>query len=178
MIKVIDIVKFAFKPNRYFQFVCAFMLLLFLSSAVTPLRSKNERVAINHYKFEELEELQKKEKRKVIVFIHASWCKFCLKMENMTFKDPKIITLINDQFYFVSFDGESREDVVYQGRTYRFKPNGTNSGIHELTEELARIDGMINYPSVCVLENAREIKFQYGGYMDQKSMLAVLNSLQ
>lgn len=159
-------------------YACAMALLFMLSAAVGSPEANVKKNALNHYGFDELEELQKKEKRKVLVFIHTSWCKFCLQMENVTFKDPEVITLLNDQFYFVSFDGESKEDVFYQGRTYRHKSNGTLAGIHELTEELATIDGAINFPTICAIENTHEIKFQYGGYMDQKSMLAALNSLK
>lgn len=133
--------------------------------------------SLNTYSFEELASLQKKDKRKVMVFVHTEWCKFCLKMEQLTLTNPEVVRLLNEKYYFVSFDAESKKDIHYQGHTFKYKPNGTNSGVHELAEALATINGSLNYPSVCILDNGTELKFQYGGFMNSVSMQQVLSNM-
>lgn len=92
------------------------------------------------YSFEEAEKLSKENPKPIVIFIHTSWCNYCRMMKNSTFKNQEIITLLNDNYYFISFDAESKDDIHFDNHTFQFKPNGQNIGIHELATELATID--------------------------------------
>ena len=74
-------------------------------------------------------------------------------------------------------DAEGEEDITYRGHTFRFRPTGRNTGVHELAEQLGTIDGQLNYPTLVALNTSNEIVFQYGGLMDAKELLAVLEAL-
>lgn len=132
---------------------------------------------INAVPFSALDSLQKKDDRKVVVFFHTDWCKYCQKMKSITLVDEEVIETLNDVFYFVSFDGEEKKDIEFQGHTFRYKPSGANTGMHELTEQLATIDGKVNYPTMSVINSKNEILFQYGGYMSVEELKEVLKAL-
>jgi hypothetical protein len=66
-------------------------------------------------------------------------------MENSTLKKP-VIKELNENFYFISFDAETKQDITFNNHTFRFKPTGTNTGIHELATALATIDDQVFIP--------------------------------
>jgi thioredoxin-related protein len=128
------------------------------------------------YTFEEAEKLSKENPKPFVVFIHTSWCKYCKMMENSTFKNPEIITLLNADFYFISFDAESKENIHFNNHIFQFKPNGLNTGIHELAATLATINSQVVYPTVTILASDFSIVFQKHSYLNDKQLLTILEN--
>lgn len=127
--------------------------------------------------FEALEQLQKEEPRPVIVFLHAPWCKFCENMKQTTFNNPEIKKILSEEYYFVSFDGESTEDVTFLGKTFKYKPTGANTGIHELAEQIGTKNGLVAYPTLVFLNNDYEILYQNEGFLSAKRLKKALKAL-
>ena len=92
------------------------------------------------YSFEEAEKLSAENPKPFVIFIHTSWCNYCKMMEQSTFKNTEIITLLNTDFYFIALDAESKDAIFFNKQWFRFKPNGQKTGIHELATALATID--------------------------------------
>jgi thioredoxin-related protein len=128
--------------------------------------------------FEEIDSLQKAEKRNVIVFIHTDWCKFCQAMKNTTFKNSDIIKELNNAFYFVDFNAEEKRTIHFNNQTFRYKPSGNNSGIQDLAIHLGTINTQISYPIVCVLNEKNEIIFQYNSFLNTKGFKIILERLK
>ena len=128
--------------------------------------------------FEQIDSLQKIEKRNIVVFIHTDWCKYCKTMQNTTFKNTELITLLNNKFYFVDFDAEDKRKIVFNEKVFDFKPNGSKTGVHELALQLGTIDKQISYPSLCILNDKYEIIFQFNSFMNAKDLMAVLTTLE
>lgn len=126
------------------------------------------------YTFEEAEKSSKEDPKPFVVFIHTSWCNYCKMMENSTFKNSEIITLLNDNFYFISFDAESKEDIHFNNHTFQFKPNGQNTGIHELATALATINSQVVYPTITVLQSDFSVVFQKGSFINIKELATIL----
>src|SRR5688572_33238081 len=85
--------------------------------------------------FEEAIKKSKTEKRAIFVDVYTDWCGWCKVMDKNTFSDPQVAKILNDKFYAVKFDAEQREDVVFNGHTFKFVPSG-NKGYHELAAAL------------------------------------------
>ena len=132
---------------------------------------------LRNHSFKTLDSLNAEEARPTVVFLHTDWCKVCHRMEATTFANEAVIEQLNSQFHFVSMDAEGKDDITYRGHTFRFRPTGRNTGVHELAEQLGTIDGQLNYPTLVALNTSNEIVFQYGGLMDAKELLAVLEAL-
>lgn len=130
------------------------------------------------YTFEEAEKVVKENPKPFVIFIHTSWCNYCKMMENSTFKNPEIITLLNDNFYFISLDAESKDDIRFHNHTFQFKPNGQNTGIHELARALATINSQVIYPTVTILESDFSIVFQKQSFLSSKELLVVLEKVR
>lgn len=129
------------------------------------------------YTFPEAEKLEQQNPKPIFVFVHTSWCKYCKMMEHSTFKNQEVIQLLNDNFYFVSLDAEQKTPITFKNQTFKFKPKGQNSGVHELAEELGTIDGTINYPTFSILDKNNTILLQISDYTDAKTMIGLLKEV-
>jgi thioredoxin-related protein len=133
---------------------------------------------LNNYKFEQIDSLQNRERRPVAVFIHTDWCKYCQAMQNTSFKNKDIASLLNIYFYLVELDAEEKRDIQFNGHTFRFKPTGKNTGVHELAEQLSTIDGTISYPTLCFLNSRKGIIYQHDGFVDSETLKEILKTLK
>jgi thioredoxin-related protein len=140
------------------------------------LQAQSLFAQIKTVRFEQIDSLQKIEKRNVVVFIHTDWCKYCQTMQNTTFKNDSIIYKLNTQFYFIDLNAEQKENIVFNGRTFKYKPTGTNTGIHELAEQLATVDNQVAYPTLCFLN--KEIIFQYDQFINSTDLSTLLTRLK
>ncbi|MDI5948386.1 thioredoxin family protein [Flavobacterium yafengii] len=148
-------------------------LLLLLCSAIPAGFAQLHSVSL-----EQIDSLQRIEKRKTIVFIQTDWCQFCHAMKNTTFKNEEIIKELNNTFYFVDFNAEEKRAVVFNKTTFQFKPTGNNSGTHELAIALGTINKQLNFPVLCVLNSENEIIFQHSGYLKPKELKLILAKLK
>jgi thioredoxin-related protein len=126
------------------------------------------------YTFEEAEKLSKENPKPFVVFIHTSWCQYCKMMENSTFKNSEIIPLLNNNFYFISFDAESKNDIHFNNHTFRFQPKGQHTGIHELATQLGTIDSQVVYPTVTILQSDYSIILQKSSFLNANELLIIL----
>jgi thioredoxin-related protein len=128
--------------------------------------------------FEQIDGLQIVEKRNLIVFIHADWCKYCQVMKSKTFKNEAVLNKLNQRFYFIDFNAEEKRNIVFNNNTFAFKPTGTNSGIHQLAIELGTVNNQIVYPVLCVLNEKNEIIFQHNSFLNARELLEILDQIK
>lgn len=121
--------------------------------------------------FEEAERLSIENPKPLVIFIHTSWCKYCKIMQNSTFKNEEVIEQLNENFYFISFDAEARNDITFNNHTFKFKPKGNNSGTHELAESLSNQ----TYPTITILNPDYDILVQIESFVNAKQLLNYLS---
>ena len=124
--------------------------------------------------FEELSELQRKEARPLLVFIHADWCKFCLMQENNTFSDQEIAQYLNENYYVLKLNGESKEAIRFLGREYTFTSSGSGTGQHQLAELLGKVDGSLTYPTTVILSPEFQLKGRENGFLNKDAFIGLL----
>lgn len=121
--------------------------------------------------FEEAEKLSLENPKPFVVFIHTSWCKYCKMMQNSTFKNEEVIKQLNENFYFISFDAEAKNDIAFNNHIFKFKPKGNNSGLHELAESLSNQ----TYPTITILNPDYDILVQIESFVNAKQLLNYLS---
>ncbi|MDQ3395412.1 MAG: thioredoxin family protein [Bacteroidota bacterium] len=152
-----------------------FFSILIISGAFFPEKTFGQVIK---YHFEQLDSLQNRERRTVVIFIHTDWCKYCHAMQNISLKNMQNISTLNNYYYFVDLNAEEKKDIKFHGYTFQYKPRGRNTGIHELAEQLGSIDGKISYPTMCFLNPQNEIIYQHEGFVDPDTLLKILERLK
>ena len=99
-------------------------------------------------------------------------------MENTTLRDPRVVAVLNQYYYFVTLDAEGKEDIRLREHTFSFKPSGNRQGIHELAEQLGTVNGTVAYPTLCFLNSDYEIVFQYNRFINAADLVNVLEKLR
>ena len=132
---------------------------------------------IENRSFEDIENLQQKDPKNLIVFVYTDWCSYCGAMQKTTFGNPKVIDQINKDFYFIKLNAEEKRDIYFDHTHFKFKPTGSKTGIHELAEALATIDKKAYYPALVVLNAKNEIIYQYGGFLKAAEVSELLSGV-
>nr|NQU89586.1 thioredoxin family protein [Bacteroidota bacterium] len=65
------------------------------------------------YSWNEGYELARKEKKPMLIFVQASWCHQCKRLNDKTFNNEEIIPLIAQDFIPVKFDIEAEEEYLF-----------------------------------------------------------------
>ena len=125
---------------------------------------------LNTYTFEEAEKLAVQNPKPFVIFIHTDWCKICKMMQNTTFKSKEVIKELNQNFYFISFNAEDKRTISFNKNNFKFKPKGTNTGIHELAEVLSNQ----SYPTITIVNSAYTIVTQIESFTNAEMLLQVL----
>lgn len=131
----------------------AFILVVATATLVsmapeTAVRNEDP-VVVKWMTFEEAVEKSKTEKRKIFIDVYTDWCGWCKVMDKKTFNEPAVARLLNEKFYPVKFNAEQREDVVFNGTTFRFIESG-GRGAHQLAAAL--LNNQLSYPTVVFLD--------------------------
>ena len=128
--------------------VNATMLCLVLAFAGFESFGQETASAVQWMSFEQAVEKSKTEKRKIFIDVYTDWCGWCKVMDKKTFSEPAVAKLLNEKYYPVKFNAEQREDVVYNGTTFKFIEHG-GRGTHQLAAAL--LNNQLSYPSVVFL---------------------------
>lgn len=107
------------------------------------------KVQVKTYRFQELEKLQKKKPKKVLVNVGASFCNSCKVMQKTTFVDSSVAKILNEKFYLVDFNAESSDTVLFKNEKFA-KSMVNNFPLHTLPLKLS--NNRFSLPMMCVLD--------------------------
>jgi thioredoxin-related protein len=110
-----------------------------------------------------------KNKKKVFMDLYTVWCGWCKKMDANTFSNPAIAKYMNEHFYAIKFDAETKETIQFGDKEYPWVAGGRR-GINQLTRAL----GVTGYPTVVFLNKDLAKLQAIPGYKDVNGMLSML----
>jgi thioredoxin-related protein len=79
---------------------------------IVPSQSFATSNQINWQTFEQGLSLAAKQEKKIFLYFHADWCKYCSKMGSITFKDSQVIDLLNKEFISIQVDSEKQQKIA------------------------------------------------------------------
>lgn len=111
--------------------------------------------------FEEAIEKNKTEPRKIFIDVYTDWCGWCKVMDKKTFSNPLIAEYLNEKYYAVKLNAEQREEIVFNGTTFKYVPQGKR-GYHELAAAI--LNGQMSFPTVVFMDEQARILQPIPGY--------------
>lgn len=98
--------------------------------------------------FDQFAELKKDTAKKTLVFVFTNWCISCRAMQLAVFSDTAAARLINDHFYLIYLDAETRTPITWNGKTY--SAENFPAPFHPVITELT--GGGIQLPSLLIFD--------------------------
>ena len=153
----------------YIIFLSVF--LIFLSNSVF---SQSEKIIskskVNWIELKNTTQIDNNGK-KIIIDLYTDWCGWCKVMDRNTFTNPKVISLINDNFLPIKFNAEYQNTVSFNNNSFKYIKSG-RKGINELAYHLTR--GNLSYPMTIFLDENYKIITLLPGYHKPKFYKSVL----
>ncbi len=152
---------------RYIFFI-SFITLFFQTKTFAQIIV--EPSPIKWYSIEEAEELNKKQPRTLLIDFYTDWCGWCTHMMKTTFANPGLAAYINNNFYPVRFNAETKDSIMYRDTMYYNTGTG-NKPTHNLAKKL--LDGRLSYPTIVYIDTDNR-KLAVPGYMETKKIEPIL----
>jgi uncharacterized protein YyaL (SSP411 family) len=143
------------------------VMLVFVSSMIlmglTSFQSQKEK--IEWLTISEMQAAYKKEPRPILLDMYTSWCGWCKVMDKETYSNNKVAAYINEKYYAVKFDAESKDSVEWNGKKYGY--NATNK-VNDLAVYL--MFGQMSYPTTIFLSALDARPAPLAGYLKPKEL--------
>src|SRR5687768_15614972 len=89
-------------------------------AAITSSFSARPAKDVNWISFEELQALYASNPKPILIDLYTDWCGWCKHMDKTTYRNDKVVDYINKNYYAVKYNAESKEDVVFNKKTYKY----------------------------------------------------------
>ena len=105
-----------------------------------------------------------KEQRPVLIDLYTTWCGWCKQMDRKTYSNKQVAQYLQEKFYSVKVDAETKAAIKWNGRTYQFN---TNYRANEFAVYLAH--GQLEFPTTIIIPPGGEPQ-AIPGYMEPREL--------
>lgn len=128
---------------------------------------------VKWYTIEDAEKKLAESPRTLFIDTYTDWCGWCKKMDQDTFDHPVIAKMLNNNFYPVKFNAESKDAITFLGQT--FINDGSSGKAHQLA--IALLQGRLSFPTIVFLipEKGKLSALPVPGYKSPHDMEILLS---
>ncbi len=113
-----------------------------------------------------------KKHKAVILDIYTEWCGWCKKMDNETFRDPQVVSYLNEKFIAIKLDAEGKAPIAYDGTVYTNPNPNSSRSTHQLAVALA--GSQLSYPTYIYMDSKGKPITGSKGYSQAEDLLPLL----
>ncbi|MEO8720540.1 MAG: DUF255 domain-containing protein [Ginsengibacter sp.] len=143
-------------------FICLFV---FTFAKVKP----TDKGKINWLTIDQVAVKMKSEPKPVIIDLYTNWCYWCKVMDKKTYTNSKVVSYINQHFYAVKLNAETRDVVKWNNKDFDYNPeNKVNSFALYVTQ------GQLAFPNTVIFPEIEKGPAAVPGFMEPKEIEVIL----
>ena len=141
-----------------------FLMFFILASFIFPEKDKVQWISVA-----ELQRTYSKDPRPIIVDVYTSWCGWCKVMDKETYRNTKVADYINEHFYAVKLDAETKEVFDWNGKQYRY-----NEAYQSNELAVYLMGGNMSYPTTVLMPSLASQPAPMAGFLKPNELEAPL----
>ena len=151
------------RPAIYLLCICIFIARL------SDAQETKSTEAVQWLSFEDAVSSNTNSPKKIFIDMYTNWCGWCKRMDATTFTDPKVAAYMNEHFYSVKLNAETKDSIFFKDKYFQYKPEYKSN-------ELAAImmNGKMSYPTSVYLDGESNLIGPVPGYLTAEQFLPVL----
>ena len=161
------------KLNFVFLIISAISVATAFSAVAqnTQKHTPKSSCKIKWYTIDEVSELSKTKKKKILIDLYTDWCGWCKVMDKNTFTNEELATYINKYYYPVKLNAEYKQNINFNDKVYSYVAN-KGKGYNEFALELT--GGKLSYPSVIFIDEDMKVIQPIQGYQEAKEFIKIV----
>jgi thioredoxin-related protein len=147
------------------------LLLLSVGALIFSCAHK-PATSIDHLKWMSLSEASsslQKEKKPVLVDLYTDWCGWCKMMDKKTYSNQQVANYLQDKFYPVKVNAESKDVISWNGKSYRFNPDYRSNEFAVYVTQ-----GHLSFPTTVIFPVDGSEPQAIPGYLEPKDLELIL----
>ena len=108
----------------------------------------------------EMQEAYAKNPRPILVDVYTSWCGWCKVMDRETYSKDDVAAYINEHYYAVKLDAESKESFEWNGKKYDYNKEYKSNDL-----AIFLLYGQMSFPTTVFLSTLDARPAPMAGYL-------------
>ncbi len=149
--------------QKVIVFLGSVLVVVGLLSFSKPPKEQKEK--INWLTLAEMQAAYKTQPRPILIDMYTDWCGWCKVMDKETYNNAKVAAYINEKYYAVKFNAESKDSVEWNGKKY-----GYNAANRSNDLAVFLMYGQMSYPTTIFLAGLTAQPAPLAGYLKPKEL--------